>query len=416
MSPEMQRIRCVIMRGGTSRGIFVRESDMPTDRAARDRTILALFGTPDRRQIDGLGGADVLTSKFAMIGPSSRPDADIDYTFVQVGIGNPTLDYNGNCGNISAAVGPYAIEEGFVRGVEPITPVRIHNTNTGTILVAEVPLAGGQPAVEGDAVVAGVPGTGASIMLDYSRTVGAITGRFFPTGNVRDTIEAPGIGAVGVTLADVANPVVYVSAADLGLTGTESPEEVDRNSDLNGLLEWIRCQAAVLFGMTDRAEKATRDCSLFPLLTVVQRPTGYLTFSGATIAEDQVDIVVRMQALQQTHKAYAGTGTANLGATSLVPGTVVNQVVSDRAVREGRVRFGHPSGVTVVDAAVEQRDGEWAATRIAYERTARRIMEGYAYVRVDRLRETDAVEVQDSPTAHEPDLVGVGAPVEGAAR
>jgi methylitaconate Delta-isomerase len=410
MSPELQRIRCVIMRGGTSRGLFVRESDMPADAVARDRMILALFGTPDRRQIDGLGGADVLTSKFAMIGPPSRSDADVDYTFVQVGIGNPTLDYNGNCGNISAAVGPFSIEEGFVRVVEPITRVRIHNTNTGTVFTAEVPVVDGQPAVEGDAVVAGVPGTGASIMLDYSRTVGAVTGRFFPTGHVRDTIDVPGVGAIDVTLADVANPVAYVKASDLGLSGTESPEGLDANRELNALLEWIRCQAAVMFRMTDRPEKATRDCSLFPLLTVVHRPAGYVTFGGATIVEDDIDIVVRMQALQQTHKAYAGTGTANLGATALVHGTVANDVLSERALREGRVRFGHPSGITVVDAAVEQHNGEWVATRIAYERTARRIMEGYAYIRVDRLQPSGTGELQESEPAREPDLVSIGAP------
>lgn len=380
------RVRCVIMRGGTSRAVFVNEIDMPSEPDARDRMILGLFGSPDRRQIDGLGGADVLTSKFAMIGPPSRDDADVDYTFVQVGIVNPTLDYNGNCGNISAAVGPYAIQEGMVRPVEPVTVVRIHNTNTGKVFTAFVPVVDGYPAIEGDAVVAGVPGTGAGILLDYSETAGAVTGGFLPTGSTVDELEVPEVGDVRVTLADVANPVVYVLADDLGLTGIESPDEIDGDPDLNLRLEKIRCHAAVAFGMVDHCDLATMECSTFPLLTVVQRPTAYRAYgSGEEIGADDIDLVVRMQALQQTHKAYAGTGTANLGATAMVPGTLVHEVTSERAKETGTVRFGHPSGITEVEAAVEFADGEWRVTKAGYVRTARRIMEGYAHVANSRL-------------------------------
>ena len=221
---EAIRISCAIMRGGTSKGVFVKEADMPADRETRDKAILALFGTPDVRQIDGLGGADVLTSKFAMIGPPSRDDADVDYTFVQVGIANATLDYNGNCGNISAAVGPYAIQEGLVRAVEPVTVVRIHNTNTGKVLTAHVPIVNGHPAIEGDDVVTGVPRTGAGIFLDYSETAGAVTGALLPTGQPFDELEVAGVGTVPVTLSDVANPVVYLLADDVGMVGTESPD------------------------------------------------------------------------------------------------------------------------------------------------------------------------------------------------
>lgn len=386
---QAERIYCVIMRGGTSRAIFVKESDLPKDRIQRDRVILGLFGSPDKRQIDGLGGADVLTSKFAMIGPPSRDDADVDYTFVQVGIANPTLDYRGNCGNISAAVGPYAIEEGLVRAVQPITKIRIHNTNTNKILIAHVPVVDGEVAIEGDTEIAGVPGTGAEILLDYSKTVGAVTGKFFPTGNLIDELDVPGVGRVRATLSDVANPVVYIHADDQGLSGIESPDEFDNDRELNHRLEMIRCQAAVKFGMTEAAESATRECSLFPLLTVVQSPRSYLAYgSDVKIDEDQVDIVVRMQALQQSHKAYAGTGTANLGATAMVPGTIVNEALSRNAKESGTVRFGHPSGVATVDARVVERDGAWTTTEVGYKRTARRVMEGYAFVRRDRLNES----------------------------
>lgn len=386
MSTQMERVRCVIMRGGTSRAVFVKEADMPRDPELRKRVILALFGTPDKRQIDGLGGADVLTSKFAMIGPPSCPDADVDYTFAQVGIERATVDFNGNCGNISTAVGPYAIEEGFVRAVEPITRVRIHNTNTKKIIIAEVPVVDGVPAVEGDCEIAGVPGRAARIYLDYSQTMGAVTGKFFPTGNGVDLLDDLTGRKVPATLSDVANPVVYVKAADLGLVGTESVEEYDNDPKLKERLEYIRGQAAVMFGLTDHWSKALFECSLFPLLTVVHSPASYAAFgSDKTVSADEIDIVVRMQALQQLHKAYAGTGTANLGPTALVPGTVVNDVLSERAKREGIVRFGHPTGVTEVEAAVERRGGEWIVTRAAFERTARRIMEGYAYIRKSQL-------------------------------
>lgn len=386
MSAEMERIRCVIMRGGTSRAVFVKEADMPRDPELRRRVILALFGTPDRRQIDGLGGADVLTSKFAMIGPPSRADADVDYTFAQVGVERATLDFHGNCGNISTAVGPYAIEEGFVRAVEPITRVRVHNTNTKKILIAEVPVVDGLPAVEGDCEISGVPGTGARVYLDYSQTMGAVTEKFFPTGHVVDLLDDVGSRPVRATLSDMANPVVYVKATDLGLTGIESVDEYDNNPKLKERLEYIRGQAAVLFGLTDHWSKALLDCSLFPLLTVVHPPASYPAFgSDKTVSADEIDIVVRMEALQQLHKTYAGTGTANLGPTALVPGTVVNDVLTQRAKRESVIRFGHPMGVSKVEAAVDRKNGEWIVTRAAYERTARRIMEGYAYVRRSRL-------------------------------
>ena len=384
---EAIRISCAIMRGGTSKGVFVKEADMPAARERRDKAILALFGTPDVRQIDGLGGADVLTSKFAMIGPPSRDDADVDYTFVQVGIANATLDYNGNCGNISAAVGPYAIQESLVRAVEPVTVVRIHNTNTGKVLTAHVPIVNGHPAIEGDDVVAGVPGTGAGIFLDYSETAGAVTGALLPTGQPFDELEVAGVGTVPVTLSDVANPVVYVLADDVGMVGTESPDEIDSNAGLKERLERIRCQAAVALGMVDVCERATLECSLFPLLTVVQRPMAYVAYgTGEKVAEDDVDVIVRMQALQQTHKAYAGTGTANLGATAMLPGTLVNRMTSERAIESGTLRFGHPSGVSLVEAGVEKTGGKWTVSRVGYTRTARRIMEGYAFVPTSRLR------------------------------
>jgi len=199
-------IRCVIMRGGTSKGLFLRANDLPSDPQKRDRVILALFGSPDPRQIDGLGGADILTSKVIIVGPPTRPDADLDYTFGQVSITEPFIDYDINCGNLSAAVGVYAIEEGWVRATEPVTRVRMHNTNTRKVLIAEVPVVDGVPQVEGELAIDGVPGTGAEIVLDYAQSVGASTGRLLPTGQPSEKIHVPALDrAVPVSVVDVAN-------------------------------------------------------------------------------------------------------------------------------------------------------------------------------------------------------------------
>jgi 2-methylaconitate cis-trans-isomerase PrpF len=187
----MQTLRCSIVRGGTSKGVFIMKNELPSDPAMRDKVLLAVFGSPDIRQIDGLGGADVLTSKLAIIGPPSRPDADVDYTFGQVSFEAPMVDYNGNCGNISSAVGPFAIDEGLVAATEPVTTVRIHLTNSGHILTALVPVENGKAAVRGDCAIDGVPGSGAKITLDWSQVTGTVSGgKLLPTGNARDVIAA----------------------------------------------------------------------------------------------------------------------------------------------------------------------------------------------------------------------------------
>jgi hypothetical protein len=193
MHPEMEMLRCAIVRGGTSKGVFIMKNEYPKDPAKRDAVILAVYGSPDVRQIDGLGGADVLTSKHAIISPSARPDADVDYTVGQVSFETAFVDYRGNCGNISSAVGPFSIDEGLVAAVEPITTVRINMTNSNKILVAEVPVKDGKAMVDGDFVIDGVPGTGAKIAIDWSDVVGGITGKLLPTGNAKDTIEVDGV-------------------------------------------------------------------------------------------------------------------------------------------------------------------------------------------------------------------------------
>ena len=377
---ESTAIPCVIMRGGTSKGIFIKSNHLPAEPAMRDRAILSIFGSPDPRQIDGLAGADPLTSKLAIIGPSSRPDADVDYTFAQVSIDHPTVDYSGNCGNISSAVGPYAIDEGLVRAVSPVTTVRIHNTNTGKILIAEVPVINGRAQVTGDCSIAGVPGTGARIMLNFAGTAGSVTGKLLPTGNVVDSI-ATSRGPVEGSIVDCANPMVFVRAADVGISGTESAKEIDANKPLLEHLEEIRAKVAVMIGMASDPAEATAKNPAFPMIAMVAPPQDYFNANGGrTISGKDVSLVSRLMFMQVLHKTYAGTGTVCTGAAAKIPGTLVNRMIPDVDTVE-TIKIGHPAGIIQIEARVE--DG--IVTRAAFSRTARRIMEGYVWVLNHRL-------------------------------
>ena len=388
---ELQRIRCVIMRGGTSKGVFVNEADLPVDPERRNAAILGLMGTPDPRQIDGLGGSDPLTSKFAIIGPPSRPDADVDYTFVQVGVAEPTLDYLGVCGNISAAVGPYAIQEGLVRPTGDRTTVRIHQVNTGRIIVADVPTAHGDPDVGGDTAIDGVPGTGAALWLDFADAAGAASGRILPTGSARDTWEVPGLGAVEVSLVDLANPVVYVRATALGLTGTEGPEDYVQNPQATAWLEYLRGRAAVELGWIDDPARAAEECSLHPLVATLHEPASYRALDGSLVEAGSMDVSGRVQVLRRLHLAYPGSGAANLTMAAFVPGSLAHELMGARGPGRHDFSIGHPSGLMPTQGEVEMVDGELVPRRIAFVRTARRIMEGYAYVPHARIALDDAI-------------------------
>jgi len=377
---DMFRVPCVIMRGGTSKAVFIKENDLPSDPQLRDRIILAIFGSPDVRQIDGLAGADPLTSKLAIIGPSTHPDADVDYTFGQVSIDQPLIDYSGNCGNISSAVGPFAIDESMVKAVEPVTTVRIHNKNTGKILVAEVPVKDGKARVTGDCKIDGVPGTAAPILMDFAATAGSSTGRLLPTGNVVDTIETSK-GPIEVSMVDVSNPCIFVRASDVNMKGTESPAEVNSNKELLAYLEEIRARCCVIMGKAATIEEATKNSPAFPMIAFVGPAQDYVDFTtGNIIKKDQVDFVSRMMFMQVLHKTYPGTGTACTGAAAKIKGTIVNQMIP-HIDNITTIRIGHPAGILPVVAQVENG----VVTKAAFQRTARRIMEGYCYVETAKI-------------------------------
>jgi len=370
---EMVRIPVVIYRGGTSKAIFLKENLLPADPTTRDRLICALFGSPDKRQIDGLGGADPLTSKLAIIGPPSRPDADVDYTIGQVDILSTHIDYSAVCGNISAAVGPYAIDEGFVRPEEPVTKVRIHCKNVGRIIEAYVPVENKQVKVCGDYAIDGVPGTGAKIDLNWVDLVGANTGALLPTGKPQEKLNIPGIGSVSVSIVDVGNPGVFVKAKDLGLRGNERPEEVDSNADLIRTSDYI-------------VEEAGKRIGTFTLLTYVAPPMNYVSHTtGEEIRSENIDLLVRMIFMGKMHKAYAASQINCCGAAALIPGTVVNEVASATLPSKGKVRLGHPAGIAELETIVDKKGEQIIFSRIVVSRTARRLMEGYAFVRQDLL-------------------------------
>jgi len=246
---EQIALRCVLMRGGTSKGLYFHEADLPAPGPCRDRLLKRAMGSPDVMQIDGLGGSRLVTSKVAIIKRSARDDADVDYTFAQVDIERDMIGYDGNCGNISAGVGPFAVDEGLVQAVEPVTRVRIYNTNTQKVLVAQALVAGRKARVSGDCAIAGVPGTGAPILMDYADTAGAITGRLLPTGNAVDSIVLENGGTVPATLCDAGNPCVFVQACELDLRGDEEPDALMANETALARILEIQAKAGQLMGI-----------------------------------------------------------------------------------------------------------------------------------------------------------------------
>ena len=379
--------RCVLMRGGTSKAVFLKEADIPQDAAARRAFILRVFGSPDKRQIDGLGGADPLTSKLAIIGPPrdvpGAAGTHLTYTFAQVEIDHPDVDYHSLCGNISAAVGAFAVYEGMVRPQAPLTAVRAFNTNLNRVLTIEVPVEGQRPIEAGDYAVPGVPGTGARILIDFADTAGGATGALLPTGNPVDRLEVEGFGPLDMSLVDIGNAHVFVRAADLGLAGTETAAEIDARPELRDLLERIRGTGAVRMGMVSTAARARTESPATPLIGMISPAADYQdALNKRTVRAAEVDLVSRLMFMQQMHKTYAGTSTVCTGVASRIAGTIVQQALRPDAPQRpnsNEVRIGHPAGVIETESDVRQTNTGYTVHRATLGRTARRIMEGYVF-------------------------------------
>lgn len=371
------RIPCVIMRGGTSKALFFKEADLPDDRETRERILVAAFGSPDPRQIDGLGGADPLTSKCAIVGPSDREGSDVDYTFAQVSLDRPSVDWRNNCGNISSAVGLFAVEEGWVERTEPEARVRVLNTNTNKVIELAVPVEGGAPREEGDTYIPGVPGTAPPIRVGFLGAGGAVTGKLLPLGQPVDEVDVGEYGTFTLSVVDAANPLFFVPAEQVGWTGSETADEMEASQVVLARLERIRGEVAFQLGFVMDPARARLESQAIPKVAVVAPPEDYTDASGRPVSAEEHDLRGRMLSMGRAHKAYALTGAICTAAAACTEGTLVNRIV--REARGGlpkTLRIGHPAGVIEVEA--EARDGELLKATVI--RTARRLMEGLVCV------------------------------------
>jgi 2-methylaconitate cis-trans-isomerase PrpF len=380
VASQQTAVRCVIMRGGTSKGLYFHDDDLPPAGDVRDRVLKRLMGSPDILQIDGLGGSRPVTSKVAIIAPSVRPDADVDYTFGQVDIERDLIGYVGNCGNISSGVGPFAIDEGLVTATEPTTTVRIYNTNTDKVLLAQVPVTEGRARVTGDCVIAGVPGSGAEVVMDYSATAGAVSGRLLPTGHATDPMTLEDGRSFDVTLCDVGNPCVFVAAADLGLSGSELPEAISADAALMTTIGEIQAKTGQLFGVWPDWRQVHNPG--FPLLVMVAPSADYPDSNGDVHATDSMDLRARLVFVNRCHDSMAGTGAVCLAAASRINGSVPHRMLERGVEESDGLRIGHPLGVmeVVVALGTETDCGEPGFAKLGFARTARRLMDGLAYV------------------------------------
>ena len=371
------KIPAVFMRGGTSRAICFREEVLaPYPQAVRERIILAALGSPDvyGRQIDGLGGGISSLSKVVIVGRSLAADSDVTFTFGQVDVRTPHIDWSGTCGNMSAAVGPFAIDEGIVPAVEPVTTVRVFSTNTGKRYVAHIPVCNGQAAVEGEYTIDGVPAPGACTTLEYPDPGGSLGGSLLPTGSPYQPCELADSRIVRISVIDAAIPTAFVRAGELDVDATQLAPALDAEPALQKTLEDIRCKSALLLGLTPSLAEAHEKFQHTPKVVLVAPPATYTASSGKSVEAENIDLVARAISMRNTHRTYPGTVSLCTAVAAQVEGTVVHEAVR-KPVSHG-LRIGHPAGVVEVGATVSRQGGEWYAERVTTKRTARRIMEG----------------------------------------
>lgn len=384
---DVKPLQISILRGGTSRGIFFRASNLPKERERIEPILRDVFGSPDLRQINGLGGATPNTSKAAIIGPPSRDDADVDYTFAQVDIKSPLIDWGGNCGNISSAVGPFAIDAGFVAASEGATVVRIHNTNTHKIIVAHVPVHDGRSVRHGDYAIPGVPGTGARVGLEFTDPGGSVTGKLLPTGRPVDEMKLGDGRTLRVSLVDAGNPCVFVLASDVGASGTMTPEEIEENVALCDTVEEIRAIAAEWMGIVPSRDVALAKSPGLPKVAMIAPPSEYASTTGETVRADDTDLLARSMSMQTAHRSLQVTGAICMGAAAATPETLINEVIRPSAERpdRDRVRIGTPYGPIDVSVSWHETGGNVVVDGVRVGRTARHILDGTVWISAELL-------------------------------
>ena len=388
-APQL-KIPATYMRGGTSKGVFFKLSDLPeaaqVPGPARDALLLRIIGSPDpyEKQIDGMGGATSSTSKTVILAPASRPDHDVDYLFGQVSIDQPFVDWSGNCGNLSAAVGGFAIRSGLVDPArvphDGVATIRIWQANIGKTIIAHVPVSNGDVQETGDFELDGVTFPAAEVRLEFLDPAAdeeGAGGSMFPTGNLIDELDVPGVGALKATLINAGIPTVFVNAADIGYSGIELQGDINGDRQALAVLEAIRAAGAVRMGLVESIEQAAARQHT-PKVAFVAPPADYRASSGKQVSAQDIDLVVRAVSMGKLHHAMMGTAAVAIGTAAAIPGTLVN-LAAGGASRPA-VRFGHPSGTLRVGAEAIQQDGEWKVTKAIMSRSARTLMEGWVRV------------------------------------
>jgi probable AcnD-accessory protein PrpF len=384
------RIPATYMRGGTSKGVFFRLEDLPeaarVPGPARDALLMRVIGSPDPygKQIDGMGGATSSTSKTVIVAKSSRPDHDVDYLFGQVAIDKPFVDWSGNCGNLSAAVGPFAIASGLIDASRVpdngVAVVRIWQANIGKTIIAHVPMTNGAVQETGGFELDGVTFPAAEVQLEFldpAAEEDGAGGAMFPTGNLIDALDVPGIGTLTATMINAGIPTIFVNAEEIGYTGAELQDAINTNPAALVMLETIRAHGAVRMGLIGHIDEiASRQHT--PKIAFVAKPASYVASSGKRVAAEDIDLLVRAVSMGKLHHAMMGTAAVAIGAAAAISGTLVNQAAGG-GVREV-VRFGHPSGTLRVGAQASEADGKWTVTKAIMSRSARVLMEGWVRV------------------------------------
>jgi probable AcnD-accessory protein PrpF len=389
--PPQQKIAATYMRGGTSKGVFFRLQDLPASAQqpgpARDALLLRVIGSPDPygKQIDGMGAATSSTSKTVIVSKSRKDGHDVDYLFGQVSIDSPFVDWSGNCGNLSAAVGSFAISGGLVDPArvpqDGVATVRIWQANIGKTIIAHVPVSAGAVQETGDFELDGVTFPAAEVQLEFmdpaAEAEGDGGGAMFPTGNVVDELEVPGVGTFRATMITAGIPTIFIDAASLGYAGTELQEAINGDPKALARFEAIRAHGAVRMGLIKNVDEAGKRQHT-PKVAFVAPPAPYLASSGKTVAAGDVDLLVRALSMGKLHHAMMGTAAVAIGTAAAIPGTLVNLAAGGGA--RTSVRFGHPSGTLRVGAEASLVDGEWQVTKAIMSRSARVLMEGWVRV------------------------------------
>ena len=388
--PPQIKVAATYMRGGTSKGVFFRLQDLPeaaqVPGPARDALLLRVIGSPDPygKQIDGMGGATSSTSKTVILSKSSQADHDVDYLFGQVSIDKPFVDWSGNCGNLTAAVGAFAISNGLIDAARipqnGICTVRIWQANIAKTIIAHVPITDGMVQETGDFELDGVTFPAAEVQIEFMNPAAdedGDGGSMFPTGNLVDVLEVPGIGSFNATMINAGIPTIFINAEDLGYSGTELQDDINSDNAALAKFETIRAYGAVRMGLiTHIDEAAARQHT--PKVAFVAKPKNYVSSSGKAVAAEEIDLLVRALSMGKLHHAMMGTAAVAIGTAAAIPGTLVN-LAAGGGEKEA-VRFGHPSGTLRVGAQAMQQNGEWTVTKAIMSRSARVLMEGFVRV------------------------------------